>query len=56
MTKAKIVQKDNGYFEIWEKPDGDKVRINTEQYQYSFRYEAGARTAFHQKTRERLSA
>jgi len=52
----KIVKKDNGYFEIWEKPNGEQVRVTTEYLQYSFRSNRDARRKFHNDVRERLSA
>jgi hypothetical protein len=51
---AKCVQKDNGYFEVWRKPDGSLVRFCTEDRQLSLK-RPGARAAFAQATRERLS-
>ena len=53
--KAKIAEKDNGYFMVWELPCGHRVRVTTEYLQWSLRYTRGARTAFHAQTRERLS-
>jgi hypothetical protein len=52
---ARIVVKDNGYFEIWEKANGEQVRINTEAMQYSFRYTRCARPDFTRYTEQRLA-
>jgi len=51
---AKIIQQDNGYFEIWEKPDGTRVRVSTEDRQIALK-NPSAREKFHAATRERLS-
>jgi hypothetical protein len=53
--QAKLIHADNGYFEIWERPNGVQVRVNTEDQQLSLR-RPGARARFHQVTRERLSS
>lgn len=53
-TTAKLVQSDNGYFEIWEKPNGERVRVNTEDMQYAFASRRDARAKFHQSVVERF--
>lgn len=55
MKVAKRIQADNGYFEVWETPDGKRVRVNTEDRQMALR-RPGARARFTQQTRDRLSA
>lgn len=52
MSAARLVTADNGYFEVWERPDGTRVRICTE---YGEVDTAGGRTRFHAKVRARLS-
>lgn len=54
-TKAKLVERDNGYFEVWQKPDGSRVRVYTEDQQWSLRT-PGYRERMHDRTRARLEA
>ena len=54
-AKAKIIVRDNGYFQIWQKPDGARVRVSTENTQYARRYRRGERARLDAITRERLS-
>lgn len=53
--QPKLKAKDNGYFEVWEKPDGEIVRVYTEDRQFEFRSISGAKTRFHDGVRVRLS-
>lgn len=52
--QARRVRRDNGYFEVWERPDGTLVRVSTEGLQIHLRNPV-ARRAFTEGTRARLS-
>jgi hypothetical protein len=54
-TTAKLITRDNGYFEVWQKPDGTEVRVTTEYVQWRLRHERGYRAVFHAETKARLS-
>ena len=56
MRAPRRVARDNGYFEVWALPDGEHVRVTTEDRQYALRHVPGERARFTAATRDRLAA
>lgn len=53
--RAVRVARDNGYFEVWRRPDGTHVRVPTEHLELWLR-QPGNRAAFTAETKRNLEA